>query len=74
MKQNVSQLPSRPGRKPAASSNKQDELRCRCHRLLAKMHQGAVVLRCPRCKAEATLVLDPSRQGESMMLRFARRA
>jgi phage FluMu protein Com len=33
------------------------ELRCRCHRLLARIDRARllVVLRCPRCKREAVL-------------------
>jgi len=33
------------------------EIRCICHRLLARSENGKIVLRCPRCKREAVFSL-----------------
>jgi phage FluMu protein Com len=33
------------------------EIRCLCHRLLARSEEGKIVLRCPRCKREAVFSL-----------------
>lgn len=46
-------------RRPTASS----EIRCVCHRLLARITDRGVVLRCPRCKRETVLALDGREHG-----------
>lgn len=33
------------------------ELRCSCKRLLARLEDGQLVLKCPRCKREAVVSL-----------------
>jgi hypothetical protein len=40
----------------------QDELRCPCHRLLARVEGQRLVLRCPRCKTEAVVDLSGARR------------
>jgi len=42
-------------------SQARDELRCPCHRLLARVEGRRLVLKCPRCKTEAGVDLDQTR-------------
>jgi len=47
------------------------ELRCRCHRLLARLDDKQVLLRCPRCKQEAVLAWTPNApQGNWITLKL----
>lgn len=49
------------------------ELRCTCHRLLARVRNGKVVLRCPRCKTEAVLKVAGASLGVDYHLVFEKR-
>lgn len=48
-------IPSIQSRLPLSSLDTVNcsEVRCKCHRLLARYQNGKVVLRCPRCKKQA---------------------
>ncbi len=47
-----------------------DELRCPCHRLLARVEGHRLVLKCPRCKTEA--VVDLGRAEHEIEVNFTR--
>lgn len=51
----MKQLISKQSRLPLGSLDTAScsEVRCKCHRLLARYRNGKVVLRCPRCKKQA---------------------
>jgi Zn finger protein HypA/HybF involved in hydrogenase expression len=47
------------------SKSHPSELRCVCHRLLARIEDRTLILRCPRCKRQMLIPLDkPFAVGE----------
>ncbi len=47
---------------------KTDELRCECHRLLARINGHNLELRCPRCKRKLEIDLDELAKTQSIPL------
>lgn len=57
--------PSVGGARPPQQGEPGEDLRCSCHRLLARAVTSGIELRCPRCKTNMILTWDRVRALES---------